>query len=152
VGHSQLPGMRPPWVDDSSSRSRAVSLNSATMSSTTSTKVRGPSCSCSTGIQPGPGDLFAPGHFRSIALDYPGFGLSVAGPGYSYLPADHAAVTGAFVERLGLSEVTLVVQDWGGPIGLHVAEQRPEVFRGLVIGNTFGWPVNGDMHFESSRT
>jgi len=24
----------------------------------------------------------------------------------------------------------------------------PEVFRGLVIGNTFGWPVNGDMHFE----
>jgi haloalkane dehalogenase len=88
------------------------------------------------------------GHFRSIALDYPGFGLSVAGPGYSYLPADHAAVTGAFVERLGLSEVTLVVQDWGGPIGLHVAEQRPEVFRGLVIGNTFGWPVNGDMHFE----
>jgi len=92
------------------------------------------------------------GHFRSIALDYPGFGLSVAGPGYSYLPADHAAVTGAFVERLGLSEVTLVVQDWGGPIGLHVAEQRPEVFRGLVIGNTFGWPVTATCTSRSSRT
>lgn len=86
--------------------------------------------------------------FRCIALDYPGFGLSQAGPGYTYLPEEHADVVNSFVDRLGLADVTLVAQDWGGPIGLRVAEQRPQVFRGLVLGNTWAWPVNGDMHFE----
>jgi len=86
--------------------------------------------------------------FRCVALDYPGFGLSVAAPGYSYLPEEHAAVTVRFVDRLELSDTIIVVQDWGGPIGLHTVEQRPDRFRGLVIANTWAWPVNGDMHFE----
>jgi len=152
VGHSQLPGMRPPWVDDSlfPFESRFVELGDHVVHYVD--EGSGPSCSCSTESNLGQVISSLRGHFRSIALDYPGFGLSVAGPGYSYLPADHAAVTGAFVERLGLSEVTLVVQDWGGPIGLHVAEQRPEVFRGLVIGNTFGCRSTATCTSRSSRT
>ncbi len=86
--------------------------------------------------------------FRCVALDYPGFGLSVAGAGYRYLPEEHAAVTAAFVEELDLSGITLVVQDWGGPIGLSVAERSPHRFDSLVIANTWAWPVNGDAHFE----
>lgn len=86
---------------------------------------------------------------RCIALDYPGFGLSRAAPGYGYEPAEHAAVVAAFVEALDLRDVTLVVQDWGGPIGLRVAADAPERFSRLVIGNTWAWPVNGDLHFES---
>jgi alpha/beta hydrolase fold len=86
--------------------------------------------------------------FRCVAVDYPGFGLSVAGPGYRYLPEEHAAVVLAVLDRLGLSGVTLVVQDWGGPIGMWVAEHRPAAFRALVVGNTWAWPVNGDWHFE----
>ncbi len=86
--------------------------------------------------------------FHCIALDYPGFGLSVAGADYSYQPEEHAAVTAAFVEKLDLSGVTLVVQDWGGPIGLSVAEHSPHRFDSLVIANTWAWPVNGDLHFE----
>ncbi|MPY79897.1 MAG: alpha/beta fold hydrolase, partial [Actinophytocola sp.] len=46
--------------------------------------------------------------FRCIALDYPGFGLSVAAPGYRYLPEEHAAVVVSFLDRLGLSRATLV--------------------------------------------
>jgi haloalkane dehalogenase len=86
--------------------------------------------------------------FRCIALDYPGFGLSVAGPGYRYLPEEHAAVTSAFIEHLDLSGITLVAQDWGGPIGLSAAERSPDRFDGLVVANTWAWPLNGDLHFE----
>ncbi len=91
--------------------------------------------------------------FRCIALDLPGFGLSVPPPEYDFLPESHARVVAAFVDALGLESFTPVVQDWGGPIGLHVAGRRPERIERLVIGNTWCWPVNGDRHFEwFSRT
>lgn len=88
------------------------------------------------------------GKFRCIALDYPGFGLSRAAPGYDYSPASHARMLEAFVDALELSEVTIMVQDWGGPIGLWVAGKHPERIRALVIGNTWAWPIDGDPHFE----
>jgi len=86
--------------------------------------------------------------FRCIALDYPGFGLSLAAPGYRYLPEEHAGVVVSFLDRLGLSHATLVAHDWGGPIGLHAAEQRPEKFERLVLANTWAWPMNGDLRAE----
>lgn len=86
--------------------------------------------------------------FRCLALDYPGFGLSSAGPGYRYLPEEHAAVVVDFLDHLGLSDVTLVAHDWGGPIGLYAAEQRPDTFEGLVLANTWAWPLNGDLIVE----
>ncbi len=86
--------------------------------------------------------------FRCIVPDLPGFGLSVAPPNYDYVPETHAEVVGAFVDELALTSFTPVVQDWGGPIGLSVAGSRSERVERLVIGNTFAWPVNGDVHFE----
>ncbi len=88
------------------------------------------------------------GRFRCIALDYPGFGLSRAAAGYDYLPASHARVVDAFVAALGLSGFAVMVQDWGGPIGLWMAARRPEKIAGLIIGNTWAWPIDGDPHFE----
>jgi haloalkane dehalogenase len=44
--------------------------------------------------------------------------------------------------------VTLVAQDWGGPIGLATVEQRPAAFEGLVLANTWAWPITSDLHFE----
>jgi haloalkane dehalogenase len=87
--------------------------------------------------------------FRCVALDYPGFGLSTPGPGYRYLPEEHADVVTAFVDALALKDVTLVGQDWGGMIGLAAAQRRPEVFCLLALANTWAWPVNGDLHFEA---
>lgn len=83
--------------------------------------------------------------FRCIAVDYPGFGLSTAAPGYRYLPAEHAAVIGGFVDALGLSNATLVGHDWGGPIGLAVVQHRPEIFDRLVFTNTWAWPVSDPL-------
>lgn len=94
-----------------------------------------------------PGDHAAPRLFRCIAIDYPGFGLSTAAGGYSYLPAEHSHVVADFVSTLDLHDVTLVMQDWGGPIGVGAALEWPGRVSALVIGNTWAWPVNGDPHF-----
>lgn len=42
--------------------------------------------------------------------------------------------------ELDLSGVTLMVQDWGGPIGFAVAGRHPERFAAFVIANTWAWP------------
>ncbi|MFD6198879.1 alpha/beta fold hydrolase [Mycobacteriaceae bacterium NPDC060252] len=83
--------------------------------------------------------------FRCIAVDYPGFGLSAAAPGYRFLPTEHAEVIDGFVEALELSGVTLVGHDWGGPIGLAIVQRRPEAFDGLVLTNTWAWPVGDPL-------
>ena len=87
-------------------------------------------------------------HFRCIAVDYPGFGLSTAPAGYDFLPGTHTAVLADFVEKLDLRDFILVMQDWGGPIGLAVAELFPERVRGMVVGNTWAWPLKGMRRFE----
>lgn len=86
--------------------------------------------------------------FRCVALDYPGFGLSAARPGYRYLPEEHADVVTSFVDALGINRATLLGQDWGGPIGLAVGARRPGTFDRLVLANTWAWPTNGDLYFE----
>ncbi|MFA5712402.1 alpha/beta fold hydrolase [Mycolicibacterium sp.] len=80
--------------------------------------------------------------FRCIAIDYPGFGLSTAKPGYRFLPVEHAGVTAAVIETLELSGITLVVHDWGGPIGLAAAQQHPAAVDRLVVANTAAWPID----------
>ena len=78
--------------------------------------------------------------FRCVAIDYPGFGLSVPPPGYGFTPTEHADIVEAFVQQLDLSAVTMMVQDWGGPIGFAVATRHPDRFSRFVIGNTWAWP------------
>ena len=83
--------------------------------------------------------------FRTIAIDYPGFGLSLHPEGYSYLPKDHAKVVSEFVTHLDLQDTILVIQDWGGPIGMDVASRDPDRFTALVGGNTFFFPATFPM-------
>jgi haloalkane dehalogenase len=86
--------------------------------------------------------------FRCIALDYPGFGLSAAHPDFGFTAAEHAEIVEGFVTALDLRDITLMGQDWGGPIGLTVACRHPDRFRGFVLGNTWAWPLNGSLPFE----
>ena len=88
-------------------------------------------------------------HFRTIAMDYPGFGLSVHPAGYDYLPSSHAKVVAELVEHLDLQDTVLVGQDWGGPIGFEVASRMPDRFTGLVAGNTMMWSAKP---FRMQRT
>jgi haloalkane dehalogenase len=82
------------------------------------------------------------GSYRCIALDYPGFGLSEAPAGFGFTPREESLVVEEFVDRLGLRDVTLVMQDWGGPIGLGFAGRRPELVRRVVLGSTWAWPTD----------
>src|SRR5213075_727555 len=82
------------------------------------------------------------GSYRCVALDYPGFGLSTASKNFGYTPREESQVVEEFVDRLGLHDVTLVMQDWGGPIGIGLAERRPELVRRLILGSTWAWKTN----------
>jgi haloalkane dehalogenase len=87
-------------------------------------------------------------HYRCVAIDLPGFGLSEAADGFSFRPQDQAAVVAALLARIGIDDGTLVAHDWGGPIGLAAAIAQPGRLTRFALGNTWAWPVNGDFHFE----
>jgi len=87
-------------------------------------------------------------NFRCVAFDYIGFGLSDKPAEWDYLPRSHAAHIEAALEQLGLQNITLVVQDWAGPIGLSYAVNHPENVKRLVIMNTWMWPVEDDWIFR----
>jgi len=89
---------------------------------------------------------------RCIAPDHLGFGLSDKPPEWSYLPEDHAKNLEFFLESLDLQNITLVVGDWGGPIGLSYAISHPERVGNLVITNTWLWSVRGDWYFQLFST
>jgi len=78
---------------------------------------------------------------RVIAMDFIGFGRSDKfrdSKDYSFKM--HKDTLKSFIEVLDLTGITLVVQDWGGLIGLTAATEIPERIARLVIMNT-GLPV-----------
>jgi haloalkane dehalogenase len=80
--------------------------------------------------------LAAGGH-RVIAPDYAGFGRSDKPTDRSWYTYDrHVDLMTALLEQLDIEDATVVVQDWGGPIGLRWATENPERARRLVIMNT----------------
>jgi haloalkane dehalogenase len=93
--------------------------------------------------------------FRVIAPDYLGFGRSdkpLQIEDYTY--DLHVASIHALVDSLDLRRITVVVQDWGGPIGLRVATESKDRFARLVVLNTGlfaskGWPTPGFMQWRN---
>lgn len=81
---------------------------------------------------------------RVLAMDFIGFGRSDKFSDSSEHTFEmHRATIAAFIEKLELRGITMVVQDWGGILGLRVATQMPDRFSRLVIMNT-GLPT-GDV-------
>ncbi len=85
---------------------------------------------------------------RCIAVDYIGFGLSDKPWDWSYLPKDHAHNLKLLINELNLKNITLVGQDWGGPIGLSYALAVPENVKSIILMNTWMWSLAGDPHYE----
>ncbi len=88
------------------------------------------------------------GKYRCIAMDHIGFGLSDKPKKWSYLPKEHAKNFYQLIEKLNLRDITIIVQDWGGPIGLSYAVANPDNVKRIIIMNTWMWSVKGDPHFE----
>ena len=93
---------------------------------------------------------------RAVAPDYFGFGRSDKPEDIGWYSYDrHVESITALVEQLDLRGMVVVVQDWGGPIGLRVATEMRERVAGLVIMNTGlftpsrSWPTEGFMQWRN---
>ena len=75
--------------------------------------------------------------YHLVAPDYPGFGHSDAPPPerFAYTFDHLAQVISHFTESLGLERFTLVMQDYGGPVGFRLAAIHPERVQALVVQN-----------------
>ncbi len=74
---------------------------------------------------------------RAVAPDLIGFGRSdkpLLRTAHSVQA--HVEWITQFVDALGLTHLTLVVQDWGGPLGLGLLSTRPGLVRRVVASNT----------------
>lgn len=81
---------------------------------------------------------------RCVAVDHLGFGLSDKPRLAPLGPADHARRLRKFVKALELRDLTLVVHDFGGPIGLPLVLEDDERVARVVLLNTWMWPSDGD--------
>jgi len=76
------------------------------------------------------------GH-RAVAPDLPGFGRSdKPAKRNDYTYQRHVDWMQAWFEKMGLSRITLVCQDWGGLIGLRLVANNPDRFARVVAANT----------------
>ena len=82
--------------------------------------------------------VFVQAGYRVIAPDMIGFGRSdkVTDPQWYTVDA-HVGMVRGLIERLNLRNITIVVQDWGGPNGLINAAEMPDRFARLIILNTW---------------
>lgn len=88
---------------------------------------------------------------RCVALDHLGFGFSDKPRRGDYSMRAHIMRLGSFVDRLGLGDVTLVVQDWGGVIGLGWAVRHKARVKRLVIMNTAAFAPRGVRELAGIR-
>ena len=98
---------------------------------------------CCTASRPGPTSTGRwcrsswPRGIRVVAPDNIGFGRSDKPTDPTdYTFARHIEWTRSLVTGLDLREITLVAQDWGGPIGLSVLAAEPDRFARVVAANT----------------
>lgn len=83
---------------------------------------------------------FIPGlkDYRFIAPDLIGFGKSDKIRGWKNYTFDfHFKSLENLIEKLHLKDITLIVQDWGGLLGLSILGAHPDWFKRVVILNTF---------------
>ncbi len=74
--------------------------------------------------------------YRCVVPDHLGCGLSDKPQDWSYRLSDHIDNLVSLIEALDLQNVTLLVHDWGGSIGLGAAVARSERIKRLVVFNT----------------
>ena len=86
--------------------------------------------------------------FRCIAIDHIGFGLSDKPEHYDYSTQNHSNTLEQFILEKELTDITLIVQDFGGPIGLNVAIKHPHLIKHIVVFNSWLWSSADDPHFK----
>lgn len=91
---------------------------------------------------------FVEGKGRIIAPDNIGFGKSDQ-PELDYTFGDHYRYFEAFMNKLDLENVTLVMHDWGSGLGLHYAAQNPDKVKAIVTMEALIAPVLPAVSYEA---
>lgn len=76
---------------------------------------------------------------RCIVPDHLGFGLSEKSEAIDGSAPQLAQNLVEFIQQLKLKNITLIVHDFGGPIGLSYAIKHPENVQNIVLMNTWFW-------------
>jgi pimeloyl-ACP methyl ester carboxylesterase len=94
-------------------------------------------------------DLIKPlrAHYRCIAPDLLGMGLSDKPVDADYRCAAHAARLEMFIKKLGLTNPNIVANDFGLSIALSYAIRHPENVGKISIFNGWMWPMATDPHY-----
>lgn len=79
---------------------------------------------------------------RCIAIDHLGFGLSKKPDSALGTPEWHAQNLSEFIKKLDLKNITLVVHDLGGPIGLAAGIENSERIKRVVLFNSWLWATD----------
>jgi pimeloyl-ACP methyl ester carboxylesterase len=82
--------------------------------------------------------------FRCVALDVLRIGSPRVPEGGLHDLGDLSRILGSFVEALDLHDLTLVLHDLGGPVGLGIAPRLHNRIRALIVAESFGWPLAQD--------
>ena len=80
--------------------------------------------------------------YRCIAIDHLGFGLSGKPDSIPGTPEWHSRNLSEFIRKLNLQNITLVVHDFGGPIGLAAGIENSERIKKVVLFNSWLWATN----------
>ena len=86
--------------------------------------------------------------YRCIAIDHLGFGLSDKLSDVTGTPEFHSHMLTRFIENLDLQNITLVLHDFGGPIGLGSALCEPNRIAKVVLFNTWLWRTKDDPNAQ----
>ena len=79
-------------------------------------------------------------HGRCIALDLIGMGKSDK-PDLDYRFFDHSKYVEGFIEKLDLSNLTLVIHDWGSALGFHYAMRHENNIKGIAFMEAMLKPI-----------
>ena len=79
-------------------------------------------------------------HYRVVAVDHLGCGLSDKPQQYDYCLRQHSQNLLQLIERLELEEIVIVGHDWGGAIGLNALRLQPDRFSRILMFNTGAFP------------
>lgn len=89
---------------------------------------------------------------RCLAPDLIGMGASGKAADGSYRFAEHARYLDAWFEALDLSDVTLVVHDWGSGLGFDWAQRHPERIKAIAYMEAIVTPISWDDWPERARS
>jgi pimeloyl-ACP methyl ester carboxylesterase len=85
--------------------------------------------------------------FRCVAMDHLGFGLSDKPQNADYSVAAHTKRLAEFIRQLGLKDITIVANDFGGGIALGYALADITNIKRIAIFNTWMWSLKNDPHY-----